>query len=335
MASTDQATSGGGEKHVHFQESCSVYFFPPTQHDYSDGDTTTEDLSPLIDHAVGKPEEECDINTFNLLPWQKQLVYQTLMTPSLLNPNLLSMAKVTHLEITPYLVYRYYSSQNWDIRKKYAGQDFHIAIMTTIHWRLNFNSIHGNHSFRGIHAIQTSQFASLVRHGLGYTGGLDQHGRVIMYAKVNRVGPQAMPHHVYLSLLMYTVERADRMCAERHKGANGEFVVVLDLTGFSIARRGLPVSVLQEFFTHTAHYPFRLSGIYLLNNNSGFSALWGIMKVLLPKRLEKLTYMPNTKAKADKLMCEHLGRNHVEQVIPLSPLCPLSSLYPLSIMWSR
>ena len=113
---------------------------------------------------------------------------------------------------------------------------------------------------------------------------------------------------------MYTVERADRMCAERGKGANGEFVVVLDLTGFSIARRGLPISVLQEFFTHTAHYPFRLAGIYLLNNNAGFSTLWSMMKVLLPKRLEKLTYMPNTKAKADKLMCDHLGRNHVEQL---------------------
>ena len=30
------------------------------------------------------------------------------------------------------------------------------------------------------------------------TGGLDQYGRVIMYAKVSRVGPQAMPNHVYL-----------------------------------------------------------------------------------------------------------------------------------------
>ena len=291
-------------KHVHFQESCSVYFYPPTSHDYSDGDTSTEDLSPLIEGI--SLEEECDINTLNLLPWQKQLIYQTLMTPSLLNPKLLTNAKKTHMEITPYLVYRFYASQNW--AKKYGGQDYHIAIMTTVQWRLNFNS------FRGIHAIQTSQFLSLVRYGLGYTSGLDRHGRVIMYAKVSRVGPQIMPHHVYLSLLMYTIERADRMCAERHKGANGEFIVLLDLTGFSITRRGLPISVLQEFFTHTVHYPFRLSGIYLLNNNMGFSAFWGMMKAMLPKRLEKLIYMPNTKAKADKLLCEHLGRHHVEQV---------------------
>ena len=192
------ATAGGGvPKHVHFKESSTVYFYPPSQHEYSDGDTTIEDLSPLLEGiGLGRPKEECDINTFNLLPWQKQLIYQTLMTPSLLNPTLLAMAKATHLEITPYLVYRYYASQNWS--KKYAGLDYHIAIANTVHWRLNFNCIHGNHSFRGINGIQTSQFASLVRYGLGYTAGRDQHGRVIMYAKVNRVGPQAMPHHVYL-----------------------------------------------------------------------------------------------------------------------------------------
>ena len=33
---------------------------------------------------------------------------------------------------------------------------------------------------------------------------------------------------------MYTVERADRMCAERSKGANGEFIVVIDLKGTAV-----------------------------------------------------------------------------------------------------
>ena len=119
---------------------------------------------------------------------------------------------------------------------------------------------------------------------------------------------------------MYTVERADRMCAERHKGANGDFIVVIDLKGFSITG-GLPMTVLQEFFTHTAHYPFRLSAMYMLNTNSGFNALWGLMKNLLPVRLKNSIFLPATKSMADRLIAEHLGRNHVEQVTPLS-LCP-------------
>ena len=113
---------------------------------------------------------------------------------------------------------------------------------------------------------------------------------------------------------MYTVERADRMCAERHKGANGEFIVVIDLKGFSITS-GLPMGVLQEFFTHTSHYPFRLAAMYMLNTNSGFNALWGLMKNMLPTRLKNSVYLPATKGMGDRLMCEHLGRNHVEQVM--------------------
>ena len=81
------------------------------------------------------------------------------------------------------------------------------------------------------------------------------------------------------------------------------------------------MTVLQEFFTHTAHYPFRLSAMYMLNTNSGFNALWGLMKNLLPVRLKNSIFLPATKSMADRLIAEHLGRNHVEQVTPLS-LCP-------------
>ena len=58
-------------------------------------------------------ETECDINTLNLTHWQLQMIYHTLSQPSLLNPMLLAKAKLTHLAITPYLVYRYYASQLW------------------------------------------------------------------------------------------------------------------------------------------------------------------------------------------------------------------------------
>ena len=105
---------------------------------------------------------ECDITTLNLPSWQLQLIYHTLSSPSLLNPLLLAKAKLTHLEITPYLIYRYYASQQWG--KLYGGQKYDTAIIANVNWRMQFG--YG----RGIHTLQTNQFAHLVHYGLGYTG---------------------------------------------------------------------------------------------------------------------------------------------------------------------
>jgi hypothetical protein len=133
--------------------------------------------------------------------------------------------------------------------------------------------------------------------------------------QVNRAGLKLESNQTYLNMLMYTLERADRMCADRARGANGTFVVVIDLEGFSLTG-GLPFSVIkvcagrerlgwppggvltlcacllpclctQEFFAHTAHYPFRINGIYLINSNASFNFLWGLMKGMLPKRIDK------------------------------------------------
>jgi len=49
----------------------------------------------------------------------------------------------------------------------------------------------------------------------------------------------------------------------------------------------IPCLCTQEFFAHTAHYPFRIDGIYLINSNASFNFLWGLMKGMLPKRIEK------------------------------------------------
>ena len=49
----------------------------------------------------------------------------------------------------------------------------------------------------------------------------------------------------------------------------------------------IPCLCTQEFFAHTAHYPFRINGIYLINSNASFNFLWGLMKGMLPKRIEK------------------------------------------------
>ena len=35
------------------------------------------------------------------------------------------------------------------------------------------------------------------------------------------------------------------------------------------------------------HYPYRIGAIYLINATTSFNFLWGMMKGMLPKRLEK------------------------------------------------
>ena len=47
---------------------------------------------------------------------------------------------------------------------------------------------------------------------------MDQHGRVILYMKVARNSKKMESNQTYLNLLMYTLERADRMCADRASG---------------------------------------------------------------------------------------------------------------------
>jgi hypothetical protein len=243
--------------------------------------------------------DECDVTTLGLLPWQLHLIYQTLDLLTQRNPTVHARAQATHLALTPFLVYRYFAATQWT--KKYDGKPIDAAIVGAVSWRLSF----------GVPTLHPPQFAHLIHAGLGYTGGYDQHGRVILYMKVNRAGKKSESNQTYLNLLMYTLERADRFCADRQAGASGEFVVVIDLEGFSLSR-GLPFSVIQEFFSHTAHYPFRLGAIYLVNSNTGFGALWGIVKGFLPKRLEKQTFMLS-KATAARTICEHLGRECVER----------------------
>jgi hypothetical protein len=112
----------------------------------------------------------------------------------------------------------------------------------------------------------------------------------VLYLKVNRAGRKE-PAALYTQLLLYTLERADRAAADRAGGARGEFVAVIDLDGFSMTS-GLPSSVLQDFFSQTGtHYPSRLGAIYLVNPNTSFNMVWGIVKGQLRPPISKLTFL--------------------------------------------
>jgi len=49
----------------------------------------------------------------------------------------------------------------------------------------------------------------------------------IYNAQVNRAGRKLESNQLYLEMLMYTLERADRMCADHARGGSGSFVAII------------------------------------------------------------------------------------------------------------
>ena len=63
---------------------------------------------------------------------------------------------------------------------------------------------------------------------------------------------------------------------------------------------------------HLSPAPLSLcvQGIYLINSNMAFNALWGVIRLMLPRRLTSATYLL-PKASASRMLCEHLGYHQV------------------------
>ena len=169
------------------------------------------------DHLIGGVNDhiECDVRLLQLDERKMKRINDTLAALSLLQAHGLDKkAQLTAMPISPHLIYRYLASVDW--ADKYNGKKIEDAVVSTIEWREKF----------GIHAISTSEIAHLVGGGLGYVGKqLDCHGRSIIYVKVGR-NKKMESNALYQKLLMYTVERADRMSVEC---GNGEFVTIIDL----------------------------------------------------------------------------------------------------------
>ena len=277
---------------------------------------------------------ECDVRLLQLADWKMKKINDTLAALSLRQiQGLDKKAQLTSMPISPNLIYRYLASVDW--ADKYNGKKIEDAVVSTIEWRENF----------GIHSISTSEIAHLVSGGLGYVGNqLDCHGRSIIYVKVGR-NKKMETNALYQKLLMYTVERADRMSVEC---GNGEFVTIIDLVtppsldqplpprpplplhltsiiqtlvltshrvpsslslqdGFSFAN-SLPIPTVKECLNLLKHhYPYRLGGVFIVNGSPAFNLMWGMIKPILPRRALGKTFVLGRR-EASKIMCEKLGK---------------------------
>lgn len=210
--------------------------------------------------------------------------------------DILKAAKMTHWPITPHLLYRYYSSVDWG--SKYYGRSIPEAAIDTVLWRAQ----------KGIHSLRTDDLAPLVEARVMYCTQLDKEGRPVLFIK------PGMPHkrlkaEEYLRLLLYTIERVDRMA---QASGSGEMVAVVDLKGYSMYG-GLPVSVITEGVNMLkSHFPYRLHSFYLVNPGMAFSILWKMIQPLLSARTKSKIFMLKKNEMTDRLL-DVIGSKALEE----------------------
>ena len=192
-------------------------------------------------------------------------------------------------------VYRYFAASQWSDR--YNGKRIEDAVVDTVTWRRDF----------GIAQIRPEQIASIVEKGVAYVNGLDRNGRSIIYFKFGRAG-RVESSETLLQALLYTVERADRLCEESQ---SGEFIAVIDFEGVTL--RNLPpfkairlaIDLLKQ------HYPYRLGGIYIIKTGITFNIVWKIFRPLLPKPVLAKTFIVS-ESDREKILFAQVGEEFLE-----------------------
>jgi hypothetical protein len=262
-------------------------------------DTLTQPITQYFRfEKSGKPNDhiDCDIETLSLTDRKLEIVYNILGKAILQDKQLHKRSNSTHLNINSHLIYRYLCANDWS--KKYNGRSFEEAIADTVEWREQF----------GIASIDTLRITHLVKNGLGYTGGFDKLGRAIVYVKIGR-NVKLESNDLYQKLLMYTVERADRMSVEQ---GCGEFVTVIDLEGFKWST-SIPIQMIKDAVTLLKkHYPYRLGSVFIINGSSTFTLLWNMIRPIMPRKVLGKTFVINKKDIA-KVMCDKLGKENIEE----------------------
>jgi len=244
---------------------------------------------------------ETDLSVLNLTDAQRGMVLSTLSGAQIQgNSTLETRARASLVSVNSHLVYRYLQSSEWV--GSYHGQAIGDAIVETVEWRHMYD----------FPRLDSNSIAGLVKAGLAYISPvLDKKGRVIFYVRGSHDGKKESPE-TYLRLLMYSVERADRMSVET-EGGQGEFVVIINLKSFSIFKCPPMSSMLDGIALLKKHYPYRLAGIFIVNAGGAFDMLWKIFKPLIPARALRKTFFLTTKELSEGAILEReMGLENVE-----------------------
>ena len=169
-------------------------------------------VNGVSDHVyvdVYKSKKELELDDKKI-----EMIKQAIESPKLKDNKLIEKAKASAINIGPHLAYRYFISGEW--QPTFHGAKVEDAIVDTINWRHDF----------GITSIKTDQFAAFVEKGVAYTSyKVDKFGRVIVYFKLGR-NIKLSNNDIYLKLLIYTIERADRMSIEAGTGTHIHSIIL-------------------------------------------------------------------------------------------------------------
>lgn len=167
-------------------------------------------VNGISDHVyadVYKYKKELDLDDKKI-----QMIKEVSESPKLKDSKLIEKAKASAMNIGPHLAYRYFVSGDW--QPTFHGVKIDDAIVETVNWRHDF----------GVASIKTDQFTELIEKGVAYTSyTVDKFGRVILYFKLGR-NVKLSNNDIYLKLLIYTIERADRMSVEV---GSGNYILLL------------------------------------------------------------------------------------------------------------
>jgi len=251
---------------------------------------------------VASDHLETALDELSLTSDQRQVVLSTMDSPRILgNDTLRTRAKASRMKVTAHLAFRYLQSSEWV--GHYHGRSISDSIVDTVEWRFNYD----------FPRLDTSGVGRLVQKGLAYISPvLDKRGRAIFYVRGSHDGKKESPE-TYLRLLMYSVERADRMSVET-EGGIGEFVVIVNLKSLSLFKCPPMSSMLDGIALLKRHYPYRLGAIFIVNAGGTFDVLWKIFKPLIPARAMRKTFFLTSKELAEGTILEReLGRENVEE----------------------
>lgn len=59
------------------------------------------------------------------------------------------------------------------------------------------------------------------------------------------------------------------------------------------------------------HYPYRISGIFMVNAGGAFNFMWNMIKPLVPKKVLGKTFVV-TRNEMNKVLDKHLGLDYLE-----------------------
>jgi len=201
---------------------------------------------------------------------QKKMLLETFHQPLLREEEIQRLAEETQVDLLMYTVYQFHEATNWQGQSQGKPIDQMIARM--IKWRKEY----------GIHEINLMDYSEIFDLGVAYTPViLDRNNQSIIYLKPGNMNHSTFSSESYNKLLMYCVERSDRLALTA--GSN-QFSVIIDMDKLTFSKYPIVQTIVDVFQRVATYYPNKLDKIIIFNSGNGFFYAWRVILPFLSKK---------------------------------------------------